>query len=137
MKVVMLYSLLTVLMSFFIDLLTLSFKSSLDKNLEILALRHQLRLLQRRQTSRLHCTRFEKLVLAVLAFKLKPRLKQTGRLLSRPLGCKRCTCCFSSTWAPAVFISQVVLRIPLLRGWHNRRDRLFGHSPKTQCDPGF
>jgi putative transposase len=62
---------LTLFMAFLVDLLRIRSQSSLDKELEILALRHQLCLLQRHQKIHLRCSRFEKLLLAVLADKLK------------------------------------------------------------------
>ena len=72
----MFYAALTLVASFIIDLLTLSSKSSLDKDLEILALRHQLRLLQRQLKSKPRASRVEKLLLAVLAVKLKSMFKR-------------------------------------------------------------
>ena len=60
----MFYSWLTLLVAFLVDLLSVQSKTDLDKDLEILALPHQLRLLQRQQKSKPRCSRFEKLLLA-------------------------------------------------------------------------
>ncbi|MBK8021902.1 MAG: helix-turn-helix domain-containing protein [Chloroflexi bacterium] len=81
----MFYALLTRFISFIVDLLTIYSKSDLDKDLEILALRHQLRLLQRHQQSKLPCSRFEKLLLAVLAVKLKTILERGSNRLDQCL----------------------------------------------------
>jgi hypothetical protein len=53
-----------------------------DKNLEILLLRHQVRLLQRRQP-RPRLSRWEKLTLTVLAVKLGQRTTGPGRRLDQ------------------------------------------------------
>jgi putative transposase len=44
----MVYSFLALLLSLLLDILTVTFKTESDKDLEILVLRHQLRLLQRK-----------------------------------------------------------------------------------------
>lgn len=81
----MFYASLMVFIAFIVDVLTLPSKASLDKDLEILALRHQLRLLQRQQTAKLRCSRIEKLLLAVLTVKLKTLFKQQKHCLERCL----------------------------------------------------
>jgi putative transposase len=81
----MFYSLLTLLVAFLVDLLSTHSKTSVDKDLEILALRHQLRLLQRHQKSKPRRSRFEKLLLAVLAVKLKALLEHGSNHLDQCL----------------------------------------------------
>ena len=56
--------------TFLVDLLTATRRADRDKDLEILVLRHQLRLLQRERPRPPHLTRCEKLTLAVLTAKL-------------------------------------------------------------------
>src|SRR5215217_154019 len=53
-----------------VDLITMGRRSADEKDLEIVLLRHQLRLLQRRQPARARLARREKLPLAVLGAKL-------------------------------------------------------------------
>ena len=60
-------------------------KNTVDKDLEILALRHQVRLLQRHRKSKPRCACFEKLLLAVLAVKLKARLEHGSKRLDQYL----------------------------------------------------
>jgi hypothetical protein len=86
----MAYTLITMLVSLLMDLLTVSRKSEADKDLEILVLRHQLRLLQRKLESIPRLTRVEKVFLAVLGVRFKAsvqgarvRLEQS-LLLFRP-----------------------------------------------------
>lgn len=76
---------LTLVVSFIIDLLTLSFKPDMDKDLEILALRHQLRILQRQLNLKPRGSRLEKLLLAVLAAKLKSMFKRQRDRLNQSL----------------------------------------------------
>ena len=52
-------------------------KSEQEKELEILLLRHQLAILERKQTKLVRASHAEKLILAVLAIKLKARTKRT------------------------------------------------------------
>ena len=54
-----------------LELVSLKSQSDEEKNLEILLLRSQLAILERRQGKSLRISRAEKLTLAVLAFKLK------------------------------------------------------------------
>ena len=79
----MFYSWLTLLVAFLVDLLSVQSKTSLAKDLEILALPHQLRLLQRQQKSKPRCSRFEKLLLAVA--KLKTLLEHGSNRLDHCL----------------------------------------------------
>ena len=72
----MLYAAFTLVASLIIDLLTLSSNSALNKDLELLALRHQFRMLQRQLKSKPRASRREKLLLAVLAVKLKSIFKR-------------------------------------------------------------
>ena len=67
----MCFSFLASLLSFLLDLITLRFKSDQAKDLELLLLRHQVRILRRKQTSRLHIAAWEKLALAVVTAKLR------------------------------------------------------------------
>src|SRR3712207_5940201 len=68
--------------SFVVDLLVVaSPRSDRDKGLEILLLRHQVRLLQRRQPRPPRLSRWEKLTVAVLAAKLAQRTGGPGRQL--------------------------------------------------------
>lgn len=66
---IMLYHLIAQLISLLLDLFTTSFRSEQQKDLEILLLRHQLRILQRRHPVTPRLSRWEKLSLAVLAAK--------------------------------------------------------------------
>ena len=84
-KVLMVYSILTLLVAFLVDCWSIHSKTSLDKDRQILALRHQLRLLQRHQKPKPHCSRFEKLLLAVLAVRLKTRLEHGSNRLNQCL----------------------------------------------------
>ena len=70
------YASLTLFAAFIVDLLTVPSKASLDKALEILALRYQIRLLQRQQNDTLRGSQVEKLLLAVHVVKLKAILKR-------------------------------------------------------------
>ncbi len=63
----MLYHLLSQLLSLLLDLLTTKLRSEQQKDLEILLLRHQLRILQRHHPTAPRISRLEKLGLAVLA----------------------------------------------------------------------
>lgn len=81
----MFYSMLALLVAFPVDLWSIQSKTSVDKDLEILALRHQLRLLQRHQKSKPHCARFAKLLHAILAVKLKARLEHGSKRIDQHL----------------------------------------------------
>jgi putative transposase len=64
-----------------LDLLTLRTKTTQDKDLEILVLRQQLRLLQRQTRGKPRASRLEKLLLAVLIVKLKALLHRGSQQL--------------------------------------------------------
>src|SRR5688500_5639257 len=81
----MFYSCLALLIAFLVDFLSIQAQTSLDKDLVILVLRHQLRLLQRHQKSKSDCSRFEKLLLAILAAKLKTLFEHGSKRLDRCL----------------------------------------------------
>ena len=66
----MFFAVLAQVVSFLLDLLALPWRSSREKELEILLLRHQLAILQRSQPRPARPTRGERLVLAVLAARL-------------------------------------------------------------------
>src|SRR5947209_8456635 len=69
----MLWSIVARLAALLLDLVTLRARPDLEKDLEILLLRHQVRLLQRRQPRQLRLSRWEKLPLAVLPARLARR----------------------------------------------------------------
>ena len=75
----MLWSVLTHLVAFIVDLVVGAHRAERTKDLEIALLRHQIRLLQRRSTRSLRLSRWEKLTIAVLAAKL-------GRLVAGSRG---------------------------------------------------
>lgn len=86
----MIYLLLAHLFSFLLDLFSITCRSDRHKDLEIVLLRHQLRILQRQHPQPPRVSRLEKLVLAVLAAKLsntsrgvRDRLSQVS-LLFKP-----------------------------------------------------
>ncbi len=66
----MVYVLLAYLFSFLLDLIFMARRSEQQKDLEILLLRQQLRILQRKHPSAPRASRCEKLALALLAAKL-------------------------------------------------------------------
>jgi hypothetical protein len=66
----MFFALITQIVSFLLAMVTQPGRSDPEKDLEILLLRHQLAILQRTQPCRLHPTRWEQLILAVLAARL-------------------------------------------------------------------
>ena len=65
-----------------LDFITIAGRSRHDKDIEILLLRQQLRVLQRKQTYPLRISRWEKLTLVVLARKLIVRTTRTRALSS-------------------------------------------------------
>jgi transposase InsO family protein len=67
----MIYRVLAYLLSLLLDLATLARRDAHEQELEILLLRHQLRILHRTQAHRVRPSRWEKLTLAVLAAKLR------------------------------------------------------------------
>jgi putative transposase len=66
----MVWFVLVHLIGFVVDLLTATRRTDREKDVELLLLRHQLRLLQRERPRPPHLTRWEKLTLAVLTAKL-------------------------------------------------------------------
>ncbi len=66
----MIFFLVHLIVSFLLDLITVTRRSDRDKDIEILLLRHQLRILQRKQSRPPRLTPWEKLPLLVLASKL-------------------------------------------------------------------
>lgn len=66
----MIYLLLAHLISLLLDLFTISRRSEHHKDLQILLLRHQLRILQRQHSQKPNVSRWDKLTLAVLTAKL-------------------------------------------------------------------
>ena len=66
----MVWFVLVHLIGFVVDLLTATRRTNAEKDVELLLLRHQLRLLQRERPRPPHLTRCEKLTLAVLTAKL-------------------------------------------------------------------
>ena len=77
-KVNMAYALVTLFLSFVVDGLVVRGKTATDKDLEILVLRHQLRILQRKTVRRPRLSRPEKVLLAVLAVRFRTRVKGVG-----------------------------------------------------------
>src|SRR5689334_19106630 len=75
----MIYLLIAWLISLFLDLFTVSRRSERHKDLQILLLRQQLRILQRQQPTRPSVSPWEKLALAVLSDKLS-RLAQSAKV---------------------------------------------------------
>lgn len=77
------YAALAQILAFLVDLIMLGRRSERAKDLEILALRHQLRILQRTATHPPRPTRWEKPTLAIRAVKLKAAAQTTGRSWGR------------------------------------------------------
>jgi hypothetical protein len=82
-KQAMFYYSLTQFLAFLADLLRIRSQTSFHKDLEILALRDQFRVLQRQQPAQLRCSRFETLLLAVLADRLKTLFKYSRHRLEQ------------------------------------------------------
>src|ERR671932_1384659 len=85
----MAWFLLAHMLALLVDLLAMGRRSADEKDLEIVLLRHELRLLQRRQPAPPRLARWEKLPLAVLAAKLagavaggKARLRRSMLVVS-------------------------------------------------------
>src|SRR5918912_1665448 len=85
----MVWCVLAQVFAILVDLLAMGRRSADEKDLEIVLLRHELRLLQRRQPAPLRLARWEKLPLAVLAAKLagavaggKARLRRSLLIVS-------------------------------------------------------
>ena len=79
----MIFLVLQHILSFLLDLLTMASGAERDKDLEILLLRQQLRILQRKQSHAPRISRWEKLVLVVLAGKLTALTNSTRTRLSQ------------------------------------------------------
>lgn len=79
----MMFFLLTHVFSLLLDLIWLSRRAEQDKDLEILLLRQQLRILQRKQLQSPRISRWEKLTLVLLAHKLPPRATSARAGLSQ------------------------------------------------------
>jgi hypothetical protein len=77
----MLYFVFAQLLSFMLDLFTTSLISDHEKDVQILVLRQQIRILQRKQTQPPRISRWEKCVLATLTVQLKELAKCTGKRL--------------------------------------------------------
>jgi hypothetical protein len=74
----MLWSLIAQLVILVLDVLTLGYTQDTDKDLELLVLRQQIRILQRRVGKPVRASRVEKLILALVALQFKQRA-QAGR----------------------------------------------------------
>lgn len=81
----MVYAHITLLIAFLLDLVLARVKGERDKDLEILVLRHQLRLLQRKVERTPRCSRFDKLILAVLAVRFKTSVRGLRQRLEQSL----------------------------------------------------
>jgi len=66
----MIFFLVHLIVSFLLDLITVTRRSERDKDIEMLLLRQHLRILQRKQPHWLRLSRWEKLTVVVLAAKL-------------------------------------------------------------------
>ena len=71
----MLFYAIFLVVSLVVDTLTLRRKAANDKDLEIMVLRHQLRILQRKVDSKSRFSRSEKVILAVLVIAFKAQIK--------------------------------------------------------------
>jgi hypothetical protein len=81
----MFYTFLALLVSLSLDVLTVRRKTQGEQDLEILVLRHQLRLLQRKVEHAPRLSRFEKLILAVLAARFKASVHGLRQRLEQSL----------------------------------------------------
>jgi transposase InsO family protein len=81
----MFYYAIALLVSSLFDILTVSLKVDSDKDLEIMVLRHQVRILQRKVDKTPRLSRSEKLILAVLAHKFRTGVKGVRSRLSEAL----------------------------------------------------
>ena len=81
----MIWSVLAQVLAILVDLLTVGRRSTCEKDLEIVLLRHQVRLLQRRQPVPTRLERWEKLPLAVLVAKLAGLVAGGKARLSRSM----------------------------------------------------
>jgi len=73
------------LVSFVVDVLAVRRKNPVDKDLEILALRHQVRLLQRKLDHTPRLSRIEKILLAVLAVRFRASVQGVRERLNQSL----------------------------------------------------
>jgi putative transposase len=81
----MVFYTLFLVVSLVVDLLTVRTKAESDKDLEIMVLRHQLRILQRKVDRTPRYSRPEKLILAVLTVRFKVRVKRLRHRLEEAL----------------------------------------------------
>jgi len=77
----MVWFFISLIISTILDLITISLQSTLEKDLEILVLRQQLSILQRKHDSLIRPNRVEKLTLSILTVKLKRITIQTSNQL--------------------------------------------------------
>jgi hypothetical protein len=77
----MVWSIITLIFSTFLDIITIGRQSNLEKDLEILVLRQQISILQRKLNSPIRPSRVEKLTLSFLTVKLKKLTNQTANQL--------------------------------------------------------
>jgi len=78
-KNAMFYRVVMFLWGFVLDLTALMGMTDEEKDLEILLLRQQLRIVERKKTTRILIPRWQKVPLAVLAKKLKERTSNRGK----------------------------------------------------------
>ena len=77
----MVWSIITIIFSTFLDIITIGRQSNLEKDLEILVLRQPISILQRKLNSPIRPSRVEKLTLSFLTVKLKKLTNQTANQL--------------------------------------------------------
>jgi len=77
----MVWSIITLIFSTFLDIITIGSQSNLEKDLEILILRQQISILQRKLNSPIRPSRVEKLTLSILTVNLKKLTNQTANQL--------------------------------------------------------
>jgi len=77
----MVWFFISLIISTILDLITISLQSTLEKDLEILVLRQQLSILQRKHDSPIRPNRVEKLTLSILTVKLKKLTNKTANQL--------------------------------------------------------
>jgi hypothetical protein len=81
-EIFMIWLLVTQGLALLLDILMICCSSQTDKDLELLLLRHQLRILQRKSSANARLNRAEKLTLVTLLAKFKQRTRQTCQQLS-------------------------------------------------------
>ena len=79
----MVWFIITLIFSTILDIITIGRQSTLEKDLEILVLRQQISILQRKANSPIRPSRVEKLTLSVLTIKLKKLTNQTTNQLKQ------------------------------------------------------